>query len=54
MCDNTVTFGKDSDYIARIYGNYLYAVDGNKGNLHVYSIKDKKWNYSSLKELGIK
>lgn len=54
MCDPTVAFGKDADYISRIFGNYLYAIDGNKGNLHLYSIKEKKWNQSSLKELGIK
>ncbi|CDW76656.1 kelch motif family protein [Stylonychia lemnae] len=46
-------FSYDCDYIARIYGNYLYAVDQHAGNLHVYSMKDKIWNYSSLKELGV-
>jgi hypothetical protein len=46
-------FGYDSDYISRIYGNYLYALDNHTGNLHVYSLEKKQWNYSSLKELGV-
>eukprot|EP00347_Sterkiella_histriomuscorum_P001097 403373339 len=46
-------FGYESDFMARIYGNYLYAIDQHAGNLHVYSLKDKQWNYSSLKELGL-
>lgn len=46
-------FSYESDYVARIFGNYLYAIDSHAANLHVYSVKDKIWNYSSLKELGI-
>jgi len=46
-------FGYESDYVGRIFGNYLYAIDAHLGLLHVYSIKEKKWNYSSLKELGV-
>lgn len=46
-------FGYESDFIARIYGNYLYALDEHSFNLHVYSIKDKQWNFSSLQDLGI-
>lgn len=46
-------FCYDSDYIARIFGNFLYAVDGHSYNLHVFQIKDKSWNFSPLTELGI-
>ena len=44
----------DSDFTARTFGNYLYVVDGQMNYLHVYSIKDKQWNFSSLVDLGIK
>lgn len=47
-------FCYDSDFSVRTFGNYLYAVDGQKNFLHVYSIKDKQWNFSSLVDLGIK
>jgi len=46
-------FGYNGDYMSRIYGNYLYALDNYTGNLHVYSLEKKQWNYSSLQELGI-
>jgi len=46
-------FSYESDFVARIFGNYLYAIDSHAQNLHVYSLKDKIWNYSHLKELGI-
>lgn len=46
-------FCQDSDFTVRIFGNYLYAVDGQKNYLHVYSIKDKQWNFSSLADLNI-
>lgn len=47
------TICHNSDFLARIFGNYLYAIDGDGGNLHVYSIKEKQWNFSTLRELGI-
>jgi hypothetical protein len=47
-------FSKQSDYIARVFGNFLYTIDGWNKNLHVYAIKDKIWNYSPLGDLGIK
>jgi len=47
-------FCQDSDFTVRTFGNYMYAFDATNGNLHVFSIKDKKWNYSRLDELGIK
>ena len=47
-------FSKSSDYVARVFGNFLYTIDGTNKNLHVYAIKDKMWNYSSLTDLGIK
>jgi hypothetical protein len=43
----------DSDFLSRPFGNFLYAVDCNKQNLHVYSQKDKTWNCSTLAELGV-
>ena len=46
-------FCQDSDFRVRTFGNYLYAVDGQLGSLHVYSIKDKQWNFSRLDDLGI-
>lgn len=46
-------FAFESDYLARQFGNFLYAVDCYRQNLHVFSLKDKQWNYSALKELGI-
>jgi hypothetical protein len=52
MCCNA-WFGYESDFTQRIFGNYLYSVDAHIRNLHVYSIKDKVWNYSALSELGI-
>lgn len=47
-------FSKSCDYIARVFGNFLYTIDGANKNLHVYAIKDKMWNFSSLADLGIK
>jgi len=47
-------FCSDSDFTVRTFGNYMYAVDGYMGSLHVYSIKDKQWNYSRLEDLGVK
>lgn len=41
-------FGYESDYIGRIFGNYVYTIDSHSYNLHVFSIRDKQWNYSSL------
>ena len=46
-------FCQNADFSVRTFGNYLYAVDGNCFVLHVFSIKDRMWNYSSLKDLGI-
>lgn len=46
-------FCQVADFTVRTFGNYLYAVDGQMQVLHVFSIKDKMWNYSSLKDLGI-
>lgn len=43
---NESKFCVESDFTVRTFGNYLYAVDGNLGNLHVYSVKDKQWNFS--------
>jgi hypothetical protein len=34
-------FCYDADFNVRTFGNYLYAVDGSLGSLHVYSIKDR-------------
>eukprot|EP00355_Strombidium_rassoulzadegani_P008448 CAMPEP_0168621700 /NCGR_PEP_ID=MMETSP0449_2-20121227/7846_1 /TAXON_ID=1082188 /ORGANISM="Strombidium rassoulzadegani, Strain ras09" /LENGTH=86 /DNA_ID=CAMNT_0008662861 /DNA_START=102 /DNA_END=359 /DNA_ORIENTATION=+ len=42
----------DSDFSVRTFGNYLYSIDGMNKNLHVYSIKDRQWNYSRLDDLG--
>ncbi len=41
MCLHTAKFCYDSDFIARMFGNYIYAIDGSAGMLHVYSVKDK-------------
>ncbi len=46
-------FGYESDYVARQFGNFIYAIDSTKMNLHVFSMKDKTWNYSSLYDLGV-
>jgi len=46
-------FCYDSDFIARQFGNFLYSIDGHSHILHVYSIKDKQWNFSPLRDLGI-
>lgn len=37
-------FCQDSDFRVRIFGNFLYAIDGSLKNLHIHSIKDKEWN----------
>jgi hypothetical protein len=50
-CD--VYFNYESDYFSRIYGKFVYALDCYLGTLHVYSLKDDKWNYEILRELGI-
>ncbi len=47
------SFSYESDYVARLFGNYLYAIDNNTLNLHVYSLKDRIWNFSPLKDLGV-
>ena len=46
-------FCQEADFTVRTFGNYMYATDSAMGNLHVYSIKDKQWNYSRLDDLGI-
>jgi hypothetical protein len=46
-------FSYQSDYVARLFGNYLYAIDSFSQNLHVYSLKDKIWNFSTLRDLGV-
>lgn len=51
LCDTR--FCQECDFTVKTFGNYLYATDGTNENLHVYSIKDKQWNYSRLNELGI-
>jgi hypothetical protein len=51
MCESK--FCSDADFTVRTFGNYLYAVDGSYGSLHVYSMKDKQWNFSRLDDLGI-
>lgn len=51
LCDTNFCF--ESDFIVKTFGNYLYATDGANENLHVFSIKDKQWNFSKLNELGI-
>ena len=50
---STSSFCYESDFAVRQFGNYLYAVDGSQGNLHVYSTKDKQWNFSKLEDLGV-
>jgi hypothetical protein len=52
LCTSGV-FGYETDYVARLFGNYLYAIDNKAQNLHVYSMKDKIWNFSSLRDLGV-
>ena len=47
------SFNYESDYVARLFGNYLYAIDNNTQYLHVYSLKDRIWNFSALKDLGV-
>ena len=51
LCD--AKFCQESDFIIRTFGNYLYAMDCSICNLHVYSLKEKQWNYSKLKDLGV-
>jgi len=47
-------FSKQSDFIARTFGSFIYAIDSSARNLHVYAVKEKIWNYSPLSDLGIK
>ena len=51
LCDSR--FCIDGDFSIRTFGNYLYSVDCERQNLHVFSLKDKQWNFSKLKDLGI-
>lgn len=53
MCKNA-WFGLESDYMSRVFGNYLYSIDCYSKNLHVFSLKEKMWNFSALADLGIK
>lgn len=41
MCSEKSILCHNADFLARIFGNYLYAIDGEGGNLHVYSIREK-------------
>lgn len=50
---NESCFAQDSDFLIKTHGNYMYAVDCNLQNLHVYSIKEKRWNFSRLKDIGV-
>jgi len=54
-CDlcTSASFSFESDYVARLFGNYLYAIDSHTQNLHVYSLRDRIWNFSSLRDLGV-
>lgn len=51
--NSDTNFCKDSDFHVRQFGNYLYAVDGAMHRIHVYSVKDQSWNFSSLSDLGV-
>lgn len=46
-------FANSSDFIARAFGPFIYAIDAREMQLHVYSTKDKNWNAQALSELGI-
>jgi len=46
-------FANDNDYICRTFGNYFYAIDFSMYQLHVLSLKNLEWNFSSLQDLGI-
>ena len=46
-------FGNISDWIGRTFGSFIYCIDANELNLHVYAIKDQGWNSQNLIELGI-
>ena len=46
-------FGKGSDYVARTFKNFIYAIDAGQKTLQVYQIKEQVWHKQSLSELGI-
>ena len=33
-------FGLNSDWVARTFGNFIYCIDANDMNLHVFAMKD--------------
>jgi len=51
LCESK--FCTDGDFTLRTFGNYMYAVDTFSANLHVFSIKDRQWNFSKLVDLGV-
>jgi len=51
LCETRFCF--ESDFTVKTFGYYLYATDNANEILHVYSVKDRQWNYSRLSELGI-
>ena len=46
-------FGNQTDWIARTFGTFVYAIDAKEFNLHVFALKDKAWKSQPLSELGI-
>lgn len=46
-------FCQGTDFTIKTFGNFMYAVDTVKRELHVCSIKERQWNFSTLADLGI-
>jgi hypothetical protein len=46
-------FCQGTDFTIKTFGNFMYAVDTVKKELHVCSVKERQWNFSTLADLGI-
>ena len=49
----TARFGVQSDFCARQFKNFIYAIDPIERQLHVHMIKEQAWQSQGLDELGI-
>jgi hypothetical protein len=46
-------FGSSSDYIARCFDKFYYAIDSNTKFLHMYKEQEQEWTGTALADLGI-
>lgn len=52
--DGDSKFAIECDFSVRTFGDFfMYVIDGNLKNLHIYHNEKRLWNFSKLKDLGV-